>query len=377
MAFDINRHIKDHAKLIIDNLKTVKNETDFVHFTCSIDSAFLIEKGYDTQKKIDVIFEKMLHSIVHTKLTVEEKNGKYTNRYNQTVQRYRNRSITFDMLLSAFHNQHFDPSKSVNPHLHFVGHKNVRLGKNFMYLKQVLKNEAEKYELKFHFSEVARQTGLTKPQEKSIKTMSWIFNQGNKQKIKTYLKEDYKLSKVLNLLCTHYSYSKNISYFIKVMSIVNQRLYEMDMDYWYKDINLKENIFFSLNQEQEEIIEAVKNDENIHLDMSKVFDREILKYAYGFGSQAIEVLVDKFDIEKIDKQKLHIKARTHTIDQKEKSNDFRILIIEDIKQAISQAEDEKSLKNILMDMGYIKVSMKTAKVKNTKRQKGRFESSYT
>ena len=369
MAFDINIHIKDHAKLIIDNLIVEKNETEFVHFTCSIDTALLIEQGFDTQEKIDTLFENMLHNIIDKKLTVKEKSYKYTNRHNVTSQKYRNRMIKFDTLLSAYHNQHFDVSKSVNPHLHFLGNKKVRLGKNFMYLKQVLKDEAEQYGLKFHFSDKSRETGLTKPQERSIKTMSWIFNQGNKQKIKTYLNEEDKLGKVLDLLSTHYMHSQNISYFIKVMSIINQRLYEMDIDYLYNDLNLKEHIFFSITSEQEEIIESLKNDEDIMLDMSKVFDREVIKYAYGFGSQAMEVFVDKFNIKKMDKQKIHIKPRTNIVDNKEKGNHFKTLVMEDIKQAISQAEDEKSLKNILMDMGYIKVSMKTAKIKNTKRQK--------
>ena len=369
MAFDINIHIKDHAKLIIDNLIVEKNETEFVHFTCSIDTALLIEQGFDTQEKIDTLFENMLHNIIDKKLTVKEKSYKYTNRHNVTSQKYRNRMIKFDTLLSAYHNQHFDVSKSVNPHLHFLGNKKVRLGKNFMYLKQVLKDEAEQYGLKFHFSDKSRETGLTKPQERSIKTMSWIFNQGNKQKIKTYLNEEDKLGKVLDLLSTHYMHSQNISYFIKVMSIINQRLYEMDIDYLYNDLNLKEHIFFSITSEQEEMIESLKNDEDIMLDMSKVFDREVIKYAYGFGSQAMEVFVDKFNIKKMDKQKIHIKPRTNIVDNKEKGNHFKTLVMEDIKQAISQAEDEKSLKNILMDMGYIKVSMKTAKIKNTKRQK--------
>lgn len=220
MAFDINIHIKDHAKLIIDNLIVEKNETEFVHFTCSIDTALLIEQGFDTQEKIDTLFENMLHNIIDKKLTVKEKSYKYTNRHNVTSQKYRNRMIKFDTLLSAYHNQHFDVSKSVNPHLHFLGNKKVRLGKNFMYLKQVLKDEAEQYGLKFHFSDKSRETGLTKPQERSIKTMSWIFNQGNKQKIKTYLNEEDKLGKVLDLLSTHYMHSQNISYFIKVMSII-------------------------------------------------------------------------------------------------------------------------------------------------------------
>jgi len=371
MAFDIKKHIKDHAELIIDNLVVNENEEDFVHFTCSVDTALLISKGYDTQEKIDNLMREMLTNISKSKYVFTEQNSAYTKKNGEVIRRkLRERTIGFDKLLSAFHNRHFDDSKSVNPHFHFLGNKKARLGRNFIYLKKAIEIEAKKFGLKFHFSDTHKETGLTKSQEKSIKTMSWIFNEGQTKKIQTYLQDDDKLNKCLDLLHTHYLHSENISYFLKIMSIVNQRLNEMDFDYVYKDINLKNAICFSLTEGQENKIKALQNEEEIQVDMSKVFDREILKYAYGFGSDSMSVLVDRFDIPTINKNKLEIDSKNddNNGEPKSKSN-FRNLVLVDIKNAIDNSWDEKSLKEALLDMGYQKASFKTAKNKDKKRIK--------
>lgn len=369
MSFDIKIHIKDHAKLIIDNLEILKNETDFVHFTCSVDTGLLIGNKFDTQKKIDDVMIKMLKEISSIKLVVTEKNGKYTNKYNQVVQRYRERIIPFDTLLSAYHNRHFDNSKSVNPHFHFLGNKNVRLGLNFTYLKQAINKVSFKYGLTFHFADACRETGLTKKQEASVKSMSWLFNEGNKEKIIHYLSDESRIKKNLDLLYTHYLHSENISYFLKVMSIVNERLSELDIDYWYKDINLKESICFSLTKEQIDIVEALKNEEEVDLDSTKVFDREVLKYSHGFGSDSMSIIVDKFDIPKIDSRKLTIKLSKQINMHTNKKSNFKDLILLDVNNAIDNAQDEKELKDLMVDMGYTKVSFKTSKTKDEKRKK--------
>lgn len=369
MAFNIQLHIKDHASLIIDNLNVDKDEQNFVHFTCSVDTALCISKGYDTQEKIDNVMEKMLEEVSNLKIEVTEKNGSYTTKDNKKIPRNRTRIIKFDGLLSAYHNQHFDNSKIVNPHFHFLGHKNARLGLNFTYLRQAIKQVSEQYGLTFHFADTKRDTGLTKKQEASVKSMSWLFNEGNKEKIINYLSDESRLEKSLNLLYTHYQHSKNISYFLKIMSIVNQRLSEFDVDYWYKDINLKESIYFSLSEEQIEMIETLKNNEEITLDMTKVFDREVLKYAHGFGSDSMNIVVDKFNILKIDTRKLMIKSFDKTkIDTNQKSN-FKSLVCNDINNAIDNAKNEKELKELMLEMGYKKVSFKTSKTKDNKRKK--------
>lgn len=371
MAFDQRIHIKDHAELIIDNLVINENEEDFVHFTCSVDTALLISKGYDTQEKIDNLMKEMLINISKSKHVVAEQNGTYTNKNGDVIRRKpRKRTIGFDKILSAYHNRHFDDSKRVNSHYHFLGNQNARLGKNFIYLKKAIEIEAEKFGITFHFSDTRRETGLTKSQEKSIKTMSWIFNEGKTKKIETYLKDDDKLGKVLDLLHTHYVHSENISYFIKTINIVNQRLHELGVDYWYKNINLKNSICFSLTSEQEDKIKALNNEEVVELDMTKVFDREVLKYAYGFGSDSMSVLVDRFDMPTINKNKLEVISKNddNNGEPKSKSN-FRNLVLVDIKNAIDNSWDEKSLKEALLDMGYQKTSFKTAKNKDKKRIK--------
>lgn len=369
MNYNIEVHIKDHAEVVVDNLVISSDEAKLVHFKASIDTAFFIEKGYTSQSQIDDVMKQILNNILEKRVEVEEKNGTYTKQNGIQTQKYRKRIIRFNDLLMVYHNRHFDASKSVNPHLHILGNKNGRLGIGYSYLRRAMEEEAKKYGLKFHFSDVARKTGLTKNQDKSITQMSWIFNQGNKSKIETYLKKDDKLGKVLDLLHVHYLHSENISYFFKTMNIVHQRLNEMDVDYWYKNINLKEKICFSLTPEQEEKIQALRNQKNVELDMSKVFDREVLKYAHGFGSDSLSILVDRFDIPPIDKNALVIISKDDGADNTKEKSNFRNLVLCDVKNAIKNSGDEKSLKESLWNMGYKKASFKTSKTTDGKRQK--------
>jgi len=199
--------------------------------------------------------------------------------------------------------------------------------------------------------------------------VSWLFNEGKEEKIINYLSDESRLKKNLDLLYTHYLYSENISYFLKVMSIVNQRLHELNIDCLYKNINLKESIYFSLSEEQLEIVKALIKQEEVELDLTKVFDREVLKYSHGFGSDSMNIIVDKFDIPKIDSKKLTIKSPKNIEKKENQKSNFKDLVIGDVDNAINSAIDEKTLKKLLLDMGYEKVSFKTQKSKKGIRHK--------
>jgi hypothetical protein len=366
MAFNMDTHIKDHAHTVIDGLQG--GETDYVHFTCSIDTALMIVQGFDTQEKIDRVFVDMLNEIVNMELKVVEKNGTYTTKNGDRIQKYRNRIIKFEQLLAAYHNRHFDASKSVNPHLHFLGNKNIRLGKNFTYLKKALKKVAEKRGLVFHFDDRQKETGLSKMQEKTLKKMSWIMNEGNPSKIKSYVESD-KLAECLDLLNTHYSHTQNISYYLKIMNIVTQRLDEASIDFTYDEVNLRNEIYFLLTDRQVDVLDKLKCNKHVNLYMDEVFDREICKYAYGFRSSAFEILAERFDISHIDMDKLTIHVNEGNRSKFYKSGEFYDLVKDDVKYAVNHAMDEKSMKNILYEMGYEHVAIKTTKQKNGPRQK--------
>ncbi len=370
MKFDLQKHVEDHAQYIINNLKYTQLEPG--HFNASIDASFFIAKGDISKKKIKKKMIKIINNIVKKNLMVSEKNGSYINKKGIKNQKFRTRTIRFNGLLMAYHDRHQDASKSVHPHLHFLFGKDARMGKYFTYLRQALEEEAQAIGVKFNFMEERQITGLNKGQMKAIKQLGWLMNQGDMDKIHQYFLSENNLNKHLDWLVIHYKNTQNISLFIKTISIVNQRLNELDFDFIYEDINLRKDIFLLLTKEQKDALELAKNGERLDIDLKSVLEREILKFSYGFSSDVMDVLCAKFNIDYVDKNKLNILDNNNELDDSIKviKCDFRDLIVEDLKNAIGLARSEKEIKEILIDTGsYQNISLKTHKRIDGKRHK--------
>lgn len=369
MSFNIKDHVIDHAKSVIDGL-TNKDE-ELIHFNTSADRTYFIEQGYDTQEKIDKIMVTIQNSLLAKTLLVSEKNGVYLNKKGEKKQKYRVRKITFINMLSVYHDRHFDGSKSVNPHFHFLFNSKVRMGKNFMYLRQVLEMEAYKYDIKFNFMEEKQETGLSSLKLKYLERMSWLFHQGNEGKIYDFIHNNIDaLQRNLDSLMIHYEHTANLSFFIKILLIINQRLDELNLDYIYRNINLKESIFFFLTSMQKDQIELLKLGATINISLDDVFGRELLKYAYGFNTEVMDILIDQFEIRSIEKEQLLIDEKIPSKNV-EKMNlvTFRDLVIMDIRNSIAVAKNEKEFRSILREMEYFKVTIKTSKVRDGRREK--------
>jgi hypothetical protein len=361
-------HILDHAHFVSGDIPEMNMK--LIHFNTSICASYFIRNGVTAQKEIDTIMVKILNVIVEKELTVKEKNGTYTKKNGKKVQKYRTRIIKFDKMLTAYHNRHFNSSKSVMPHFHFLFNGATRAGKDFMYLKQALEEEAKKYQIKFNFMEEKQVTSLSKKQLSRIENMSWLLNQGNISKMKNYLLDSSKLKDTLNILKIHYENTQNISYFIKILSILNQRLQELNIDFNYDNTNLKESIFFFLNNRQKAMINDLKNHKFVELDLNNVLDRELLKHSHGFSSDVIDIIRKKFVIKKIPKEQLLWENTTRKVNTLSQSKvKFRDLIISDIKNTLIYAKNEKDWKEILLKIGYTKVSIKSKKMSNGKRHK--------
>lgn len=318
----------------------------------------------------------IMQNISQKQMSFKEKNGVYVNRFGVKRQKYRTRIIKFDNLLSAYHNSHFDNSKSVNPHFHYLIPDYARVGIGYQYLMLALQKEATTFGIKFNFMEENQQSILSKSSQQIMKRFSWHLHQGDMKKIEKYLCSKESIDRHLKMLVDHYHETQNLSFFIKSMKIINQRLDELDIDYIYKGVNLKDDIFFFLSNDNMHKIQKLQQYDKVSLDLSNVFDREILKYTYGFGSEAMDVIVDKFNIYDIQKDQLHIINTNLNYDAKNKvnpNNEFREYVVSDIRAAISHARNEKEIKELLIDSGaYQKISLKTQKLKDGKRKKTGF-----
>ncbi|MBD3824938.1 MAG: hypothetical protein IE916_10600 [Epsilonproteobacteria bacterium] len=118
------------------------------------------------------------------------------------------------------------------------------------------------------------------------------------------------------------------------------------------------------------MIDDIKNQRYIKLNLDNVFDRELLKHSYGFQSDAMDVILNKFKITRIFHQQLMLEKNiTKDKASPHEKDSFRTLIKKDVRNALAYAKNEKDWKNILLNLGYQKVSIKSRKTSGDKREK--------
>ncbi len=174
----------------------------------------------------------------------------------------------------------------------------------------------------------------------------------------------------MDSLINHYQHTNNLSFFIKTLLIINQRLNELNLDYIYNNINLKETLFFFLSPSHLNRIEVLKQGSTIAINIDNVFDRELLKFAYGFKTEVMDIIVNRFDIPSIKKEQLLIEEKiTANSVEKKNSVKFRDLIVMDIRNAISVAKSYEDFRSLLIEMNYKQIAMHTSKTKTITRRK--------
>ncbi len=367
--FNIEEHILDHLYKIIDNLNHYNGKP--IHFNTSADIAYFIRAGFVTQDTVNEVMVNIINNVSEKVIYASEKNTVYIDKKGNKKQKNRIRKIEFNSILLAYHDKHFDASKSVNPHFHILCNKKTRMGINFIYLKQALAEEASKYNVKFNFMEKRQKTGLSSVKLRNLKSMNWIFQKGDLNEIHNFItNKENALNRNIDSLVTHYEHTENLSFLLKTLLIINQRLDELNLDYMYSDINLKENIFFFLTSAHIERIKLLKEGSVIKINLDNVFDRELLKFSYEFETEVMDILVNKFDIKSIKKEQLEIEKNFMDNDVIEKDFiGFRDLVIMDIRNAMVRAKSEEEFKSIMYEMKYEKIALKTSKNKTGKRNK--------
>ena len=112
MKYNIYAHILDHAHFSSDTLSNRNKK--LIHFNTSVDATYFIMNGYKSQDAIDKIMVEILKNVLKKTIKIKEKNGTYTKKDGTKIQKYRIRTINFDEILAAYHNRHFNSSKSVS-----------------------------------------------------------------------------------------------------------------------------------------------------------------------------------------------------------------------------------------------------------------------
>ena len=381
MRFNLLKHLIDHPFWVLNFMMIKQIElVSTKHFNTSCHIAFFIQGGHDTQNKIDDVMYKIATNLVSKTYTFQEKSYIYTDRFGITTQKYRQRKISFKDLFFVYHNEHFDRSKDVNPHYHFLITKDVRTGKGYTYLRKALSHEAKKFGIKFHFEEKKQLSSLSRNQLMNLKRLSWNLQQIDDDVLANLLIDTNKMTQYIDLLVQHNQETNNISYFFKIIQNLHNKLFEFNIDFIYEDVNLKNNMLVYFDYESLGLISRLQNFEDIELNLSVEFDRLILKYAHGFDSIVMDFIIEKFDIYQIKKSQIIIVDDSDNDDiggESEltaKTIPFKQLVVQDIRNAVAYAKNEKEVKSLLIQSGeYNKITTKTRKKSDGKREKIGFE----
>jgi hypothetical protein len=381
--FDISKHIKDHAELIIDNLVEFDPEVHKHHFKSSIDTAQLIAQGFDTPEKIDAVMKKILDEAIETEYEFKVKTRSYTNKKGEKKDYYSTKRFSLAKdTLAAYHNRGFDnekPFQNIEGHFHFL-FSDKQMGLSYFHLKKHLSAIAEKYNLVFHFDE-AKENKTNEGQMKKASKFSWFLQKMTNKKFKEYVKNNQDdLSKNLDVLYDYAASSENLQFFVKVMNRLRDRLQEQGLNFSYKsdDISKEYAIPLSENQAKELQIFATaksKNDIQMYIKRDSFLARDYVKFLHSFQSTVFDELVKKGyhfkkfkDIDLTEMKSVSKHSEAGRKKRKTKFKTFNQGVEQDVKEVLKYAYNEKSFKQILESMGYENISFRNKNV-NGKREK--------
>lgn len=394
--FNIKEHILDHADLVNDSLSEmfdVNKRQTFLHFKISIDRAQMIQKGYDSQEKIDaamkVLFDKL-------------KTSTYTYHRNKGDGRVEETTLELAKnVLMAYHNESATAIQNRNdteyiyepePHLHFLlekhnGTKNIYWGKDYLYLIRMLHKTASELDIPLVFHTVEKIPGQKQKTNKDldlnkrVEQFSWTIQSAKKQDLIKYSKSDW-FKKKLDEAREKYIKDENLTYYLKILSNLQYRLKESNISVMYQGVDLKDEfppLYLSYRQKNQ--IDTLKNgtrDEIIEMfkDRSNRICRSLLTVSAGFEELSIQILEKHYNIklpllsEDIIKDinptyYINPKYKTYTHDNK-----FIDAVKADFKYLLSYVKNETELKEQLHSLGYLNPKMKAKTIDGVRQRVG-------
>lgn len=363
---NLKEHILDHALVVVDNTgrkrpfdpKEPKNQ----HFTASIDiSQFIIKYKCKNQQCIDILMQNLLKDLaLHTHMFAESK-----GRNQKGAQIKRDVVFDFDDCLLAYHNSSSDHINSINyqvePHLHFLFHKNKKLGIGYYQLRKALEEISIKYDLVFNFQEES----LHGVQDRTLKTKATTFTWGLKRASEAQLETMIKngtTKKQLEDFIAYYKHTKNLQYYLKGLVDLQARLQREDLDFEFNGKNLKNDLFpIYFTKEQLKTIQILYTGSKKEIyEVLSARDNKIarayLEHTCGFKNIIIDEIEKRmgleFPVKEIDLRRVSIKIKRKERVEKDYSLTFNSCIKKDVMAALCSAKNEKEFKSLMLALGY-------------------------
>ena len=385
VEYRVDLHILDHAKTIYNSIDVYNPLKHKAHFKCSIDSSQLIANGFNSKDKINNVMNLMLDEIINTKYIFRVKTRTYTDAKGNKKEYFSNKSFELNSdTLSAYHNRAFSSDiefDNVEPHFHFLFNSTKHTGKNYYHLKKHLQNAASKYNLVFHFDE-EKERSVNKFQGlmEKCSRFSWFTQKMTDMQVINYVnfKSD-DLTKNLELLYDYATVTGNLQFYIKAMNNIKKRLNKLDLNFEFKNNNIREIYPIPIDEITNETLIAIANKDNVKLKELMTRDnflaRDYIKYINNFQSTIIEELKLRDYVFPIvlsnDLILDNMKGKSKTeFRNSEKYITFNNAVKNDILEALKFAKNEIELKEILLKFGYKDLGFRNQNIQGKRKKTG-------
>ncbi|MDO8454287.1 MAG: LPD7 domain-containing protein, partial [Sulfurimonas sp.] len=373
MAWNLEEHILNHSHKVHNTLNSKRvfdaNDSSNQHFTFSIDIAQLISKNCTSQKDIDKKMVDFMDDLVNFEKTYRVQKG--LNKKGEKT--YRDLTFNFkDDVLLAYHNSASDDTNSNNysvlPHFHFLGHKSLKCGIGYAYLREAIKEVSEKHGLVFNLNE---ETGQQSVDSEEAKSFTWFIKRSSDSDFRLQMTNGW-IEQALEKFQNHYKQTGNLQYLLKGY---------IDLEMRAKRLNIEHNLNFNLflTETQKQSIKTLYSSDKAAIyemlsDRKNHIARAFLEHSFGFSNIIIDE-IEKRTAQKIPKFEIDLNRVGVKIEQKQKAiGDYTKTINfcyeEDLKTALSYSKNEKELALIMKSLGYSEFAFKQKNVLGKRQRVG-------
>ena len=276
MKFDLEQHLKDHAFLF---RKLAPMEQNTIHFNFSYLDLQFLDKN--TEETMEALLNALLEPAAY-----KVANGKRTDKHGNIVQKFTTRKINLqqEVLAMAIHIKGPEEEDTM-PHIHFIARSSAHFGKGYSLLKRHISVVSESFGLVPNFDEMAEHNPLSVSSlSRSVSRITWSWKRATNAQLKQEI-ASRGLDKSIDLLTSYTLKTKNLSYYIKSMEGLQNRLNRMKLDVHYQGHLLRDTYPIPLTHEDHTVIDIIKNRQFTQKTMEPYIKTPILRDYIRYSAQ--------------------------------------------------------------------------------------------
>lgn len=385
-SYRVDLHILDHAETIYNTISEYNPLKHKAHFKCSIDTSQLIANGFDSKDKINNVMKLMLDEIINTEYSFRVKTREYIDKNGNKKEYFSQKKFNLSTdTLAAYHNRAFSSDidfDNIEPHFHLLFNSTKHTGLNFYHLKKHLSNISSKYNLVFHFDE-EKERSVNKFQGlmEKCSRFSWFTQKMTDKQLKNYVNfkgDDF--TKNLELLYDYASATGNLQFYIKAMSNIKKRLDRLDLDFEFREKNIRELYPIPIDEITNETLIAIANKDKVKLkelmNRDNFLARDYIKYINKFQSTIIDEFKKRgyifplINSKELVLENMKGKSKSLKFKNDDKFLSFNNAVKNDFLEALKYAKNEVELKDILSNFGYKDLGFRNQNIQGKRKKTG-------